>query len=130
MRKLTGHRVNGKDHLRISVVDKPAPSGASSLYLIQGFDSSSNPAAPAEAAPHTTLALLFQNGPLRESGANGITHEALLTILIDRLSGFQTGPLGCWENETALACTRCALAALQARTRDRLRRSVEGSNRV
>ena len=34
----------------------------------------------------------FQNGPIAEAGVNGLTHEALLAVLEDRLVGFQSGP--------------------------------------
>jgi hypothetical protein len=55
----------------------------------------------------------------------GVTNEALLAIVIDRLEGFQAGPFACSENFTALTNAQAALEALQARTRDRLARGVE-----
>lgn len=70
----------------------------------------------------------FQNGPIKESGINGITQEALITICIDRLRSFQDGDYRCRENAIALTHLEEALMWLQKRTRDRLARGVEGTN--
>ena len=51
---------------------------------------------------HQSQTISFQNGPIGEVGVNGITNEALLAILIDRLEGFQSSKYACEENETAL----------------------------
>lgn len=71
--------------------------------------------------------LEFQQGSVMENGVNGITNEALLAILIDRLTGFQTGKLADDRNGEALFHCRQALDALHARTRDRIERGVEGT---
>lgn len=73
-----------------------------------------------------TIELRFQNGTLLENGSNGLTNEALLEIVADRLEWFQKGPYPCKQNEHALARVREALAWLDERTRDRVRRQVEG----
>lgn len=70
----------------------------------------------------------FQEGPVPEDGPNGLTQEVLLAMTEHRLECFQAGPYACAENATALKATRNARRALQARTQDRLQRSVEGSN--
>lgn len=72
----------------------------------------------------------FQDGPIKEVGTNGITQEVLLTILIDRLEGFQTSKYANGYNETALAHCKEALAALNARTAEREKRGVEGTHEV
>lgn len=57
----------------------------------------------------------FQKGSTSQHGANGVTHEALLAILIDRLRGFQRGPSACPENAAALSKFEEALIWLRAR---------------
>ncbi len=68
----------------------------------------------------------FQNGGVAENGVNGVTNEALLQIVIDRLQCFQDGPFPCDENAKALICCENALAFLKERTRERQGRGVEG----
>lgn len=72
----------------------------------------------------------FQRGPLHEVGVNGITNEVLLAVLIDRLEGFQAGSFSCDENSLALVHVEQALHALNARTRARIIRDVEGTSIV
>ena len=66
----------------------------------------------------------------REGEVNGITHEALLAILIDRLECFQHGPFANEYNAEALDCLHTALAALQTRTAIRTARGVEGTHQI
>lgn len=75
------------------------------------------------------LDLRFQNGNPAES-INGISNEALLAIVLDRLEGFQAGPYPCRQNEAALAGIRFAMLALHDRARDRGARDVEGTSAV
>ena len=72
----------------------------------------------------------FQNGPINEVGVNGVTHEALLSILCDRMRGFQAGPYASADNAEALACMEQAQTALQRRTKARMARGVEGTHTV
>lgn len=72
----------------------------------------------------------FQNGPIGEVGVNGLTNEALLAIVADRLEGFQSSKWACLENEEALAHVKDALVALESRTSKRLARGVEGTSAV
>lgn len=46
--------------------------------------------------------LHFQNGAISDGGANGITNEAVIAAVIDRLKSFQRSKLACRENEFAL----------------------------
>ena len=72
------------------------------------------------------MLVLFQNGPIQEAGVNGITQEALLAIVIDRLRSFQAGPYPSPENKMAMGFCELALEQLQIRTKNRLARGVEG----
>ena len=70
----------------------------------------------------------FQNGPINERGVNGCQHEDLLVIVIDRLEHFQKGKFNCRENDLALTKIQEALHWLEARTKDRVKRGVEGTS--
>ena len=132
-RYLTDHVVNIANlaNLRIETEDAPGSGGAHHLYKITNFDSDTNLSDPwvdAHGAPAVHSRVLFQNGPVTEYGANGVTHEALLTIVIDRLRSFQAGPFACHENAIALTHFETGLMWLHARTRARMARGVEGSS--
>lgn len=137
MRLITDHKLPGlNDAIKVAAVDAPGPGGANHVYtidLIGGAPTSGGLAA----------AIGFQNGPIGESGFNGITNEALLAVLIDRMRGFQhlrnlhgsfdfnsRGKYACRENAIALTSLEEALMWLQKRTRDRLARGVEGTHAV
>jgi len=137
VRELTGHKVNGcNDALMIWVLDEPGSGGANHLYQISGINTRTNKSCPfntGQGLPTdnaTVVFLLFQNGPIPEVGTNGVTHEALLAILIDRLESFQAGPFKCEENAAALSHLQAAQAALKSRTEKRLARGVEGTHAV
>lgn len=72
----------------------------------------------------------FQKGPLKEAGHNGISDEALIAVVIDRLEGFNSGKYRCRENICAITHLQEALMWLQKRTADRQRRGVEGTHQV
>lgn len=132
MRKIDTHKVNpANDTLDIKVLDEPGAGGASHLYEIAGFNTETNPSCPFVArygnpANHSTV--LFQNGPIPEKGVNGVTQEALLAIVEDRLASFQAGPFACEENQKALDAVREAQHWLQFRTLKRMARGVEGTH--
>lgn len=132
MREITAHKVNGcNDALTIQTEDEPGSGGANHLYKITGFCSSTNKSDPwtaahGQAAVHSRV--LFQNGPIPEVGTNGITHEALLAIVIDRLQAFQKGQFACRENALALTKLEEAMHWLKHRTEERMRRGVEGTH--
>ncbi|HEX5461869.1 MAG TPA: hypothetical protein VFX20_18035 [Steroidobacteraceae bacterium] len=131
-REITSHKVNpANDTLTVTALDAPGSGGASHLYEIQGFNSGSNPSDPfvsrhGQAATHATV--LFQNGPIGEKGVNGVTHEALIAILIDRLEAFQGGPFANEYNAAALDHLHLAQQHLLDRTRERMARGVEGTH--
>ncbi len=131
-RLITNHIVDGDPapQLTIEVTDEPGPGGAYHRYEVTGFDTIGNQSRqPGEHgdAQHK-LVILFQNGPIRENGVNGITGEAMLAILIDRYAAFQDGPYANPQNRATLDACRVALAAQQLRTVERLNRRVEGTS--
>lgn len=134
MRELTTHIVEGDSanhQLKIEVQDAPGAGGANHLYVVTGFNTKSNPSDPfteAHGAPAEYSTVLFQNGPIKDVGVNGVTHEALLAICIDRFEKFQEGPYACEENAGALESLRTALKFMQSRTISRIYRQVEGTH--
>lgn len=124
-RKLTSHKTNiCNDLIDILAVDHKGPGGANRQYAIiwpQG--------APGRIQFGSCM-ISFQKGAIKENGVNGVTHEALLAIVEDRLDAFQQGPYACEENERALAHVREALLALKRRTMERQERRVEGTMTV
>ncbi len=131
MRTLKDHIVEGDSanhQVTITVMDQPGAGGACHRYDITGFDASGNPV-PIDVRGFSlsVLPVVFQNGPIKEWGVNGVTQEALLAIVIDRLRSFQKGPFSCRENAIALTNCEEALMWLQKRTRERLARGVEGT---
>ena len=134
MRTIHDHQVNpANDTLTITVLDEPGAGGAQHLYQIEGFNSQSNASDPwtarhGQPAQHSTI--LFQNGPIAEVGVNGVTHEALLAIVADRLRSFQKGPYATKANACALTHIEEAMHWLHQRTLERMRRGVEGTHTV
>jgi hypothetical protein len=119
MRELTSHRVAGlNEALAIHVLDEPGQGGACHKYRIEFNDG--------ETLNETDIG--FQNGPIKEFGVNGISQEALLAIVEDRLLCFQAGEYICHDNQMALNHVQAAMMWLQKRTRDRMARGVEGTN--
>lgn len=134
MRTIDSHKVNGcNEQLRIEVVDDPGSGGANHRYDITGFDTESNPSNCRDGykISFSRSPIVFQNGPIGPNDKpNGITNEALLAILIDRLQCFQRGPYACNGNAMALTLLEEAQHWLHGRTRDRLARGVEGTHIV
>jgi hypothetical protein len=136
VRNLTDHVVVGDStnhQLAIAVEDEPGQGGAYHLYKISGFDTQTNKSDPfftRYGAPARHSTVLFQHGPIKEVGVNGVTQEALLAICIDRLRSFQNGPFKCRENAIALTHLEEALMWLQRRTVERIKRGVEGTHTV
>lgn len=131
MRQLTDHIVendSANHQLAILVEDEPGQGGACHRYVISGMDTRTNPSRTDPYEGVDKKIILFQNGPIKEFGVNGLTHEALLAILIDRLRAFQAGPFSCRDNAVALTHIEEALMWLQRRTRERIKRGVEGTN--
>lgn len=120
-RELTSHKVNGlNEALLINVLDQPGQGNACHEYQIRKWEK--------DQEDIELCNIQFQNGPIQEFGVNGISGEALLAIVEDRLLGFQSGPFACRENAVALTKIQEAMMWLQKRTLDRMRRGVEGTN--
>lgn len=116
MRIIETHKVNPvNDQLSITAIETPA--GEPNVYKI--------------GVPHAAdVVLNFQTGPINEVGVNGITNEALLAIVLDRLGYFQKGAFKCRENALAITKIEEAILWLLSRTFARMRRGVEGTHTV
>ena len=131
MRTLVDHIVPGDSvnhQVEIAVGDDPGAGGAHHVYWINWKAHREVGTAKGGYTLPQTCLIPFQNGPIKEFGVNGITQEALLAIIIDRLRCFQAGPFACEDNAVALAQCQSALHTLQNRTRTRMARGVEGTN--
>lgn len=119
MRDITTHKVTGlNEAMAITVLDEPGPGGASHEYLIWFPYEKMN----------KNCSIKFQKGLIQEAGVNGISIEALLAIVRDRLEGFQSSEFACVENGQALGRVKEAMGWLAKRTKDRAARGVEGTN--
>ena len=125
MKTLTDHQIPEKgfnDHIGITA-DEPDKTGASHNYTL---DLLADPGDAGISTDKSTQEIRFQKGPVLENGVNGVSNEALLAIVIDRLRGFQSGPFACEANHNALIAIRTGLQVLKDRTSERLSRGVEG----
>lgn len=118
LRLLTLHHAGGPESdfntsIEIAVLDKPGAGGACHSYLLK--ISPDAPRIPGRSNCVADTILHFQKGPVSECGVNGISMEAVLAVAIDRLSGFQTGPDACHENEMALQSILTGLRWLKYR---------------
>ena len=121
MSEITDHQINELNADLIIIADerKPEFGNGSHHYSVTAHE---------DGKPTWHVAQIdFQQGPVPEVGINGLTNEALLAIVIDRLRGFQSGPFACRENALALTKLEEALHWLQSRSRDRIVRGVEGT---
>jgi hypothetical protein len=130
MREITGFAINpANEKLKIEVTDEPGAGGANHRYIISGFDLATNPSGKGIDGSYG-LPVIFQNGTIPENGVNGVTQEALLAIVIDRLRSFQAGKFACRENALAVTKLEEAMHWLQHRTRSRIDRGVEGAHKA
>lgn len=121
MREIKEHQVNECNQAIMLTADEPdmKNGGASHKYNVS-----------IKSAEGYTIVLppvVFQRGPIKEAGTNGVTQEVLLAILIDRLRGFQAGAYACDENHRALLALCEARDVLYERTAKRVERGVEGT---
>lgn len=119
-REITSAKVGGFNELvYIEAQDEPGDGGANHEYsIIVNNDEA------------TRTRLKFQKGPVPQAGANGITNEALLAVVQDRLEGFDRGPFANDDTANALDHVKQALNALRKRTTDRVARGVEGTHQA
>ena len=118
MRSIEDHKVNpANDKIELLVLDEPGSGGACHEY-------------EARLPNGEVTKISFQNGPINEAGVNGLTHEVLIAIVVDRMRDFQRGPYACRENALALTKLEEAQQWLFQRTRLRMARGVEGAHTV
>lgn len=122
-RMLDGHQINDVNRALRVRAHGAGVGGAPVEYTI--IPDQSHPFVGINAMSYL---LRFQDGAPSEFGVNGITHEVLLEVLIDRLSAFQEGAFACIENARALQCLCEARHVLRSRTRARQDRGVEGTH--
>ncbi len=121
MREITTHKVGGlNEALGVFAMDEPGEGGANHQYAICGVPG----------GDPNRHHIFFQKGPIAEAGVNGVSNEALLAIVADRLECFQKGPYACRDNAVALTKIHEAMMWLQRRTLERVARGVEGTSAV
>lgn len=94
-------------HLEACRMDRPGPGGACHQYEIFTHEEQGD--------GQSVCRLHFQEGPVKDAGINGVQHEALVAVIIDRLQAFQTGPYSCRENAIAITKLEEALMWLDKR---------------
>lgn len=125
-REITTHKVNECNNgITVTARDEPGSGSANHLYRLEWDDKKWG---PDPQSMHQMSDIHFQEGPINEVGTNGVTHEVLLAIIVDRLQAFQKGPFACRENALALTKIEEALHWLNHRTQQRLARGVEGTH--
>ncbi len=136
MREITDHKVPGdlpQNQIIVIATDERGAGGANHRYVISGYKAATasrdNPSWRA-GDPASMTVILFQNGGIKEAGLNGVTNEALLVVVADRLRGFQAGKFPSLANEAALDSVENALSLLKARTSERIARGVEGEQKA
>jgi hypothetical protein len=130
-RLLHDHEVNdfNSDCIRIEALDEPDHEKGGGAHHKYGIWVS-QPGADIEQGSDPDVVISFQHGPVKEFGANGITQEALLAIVLDRLRSFQRSRFSCRENAVAITKIEEGMMWLHKRTLDRVRKGVEGTHGV
>lgn len=117
------------DGLDIQTVQGRGPGNAYQCYRIIPFDlevlDTAREPYRASALMRAVCDIRFQSGDPKD-GINGVSNEALLAVVRDRLEDFQAGPFACQGNAEALEAVTKAMDILAARTRERAARGVEG----
>lgn len=102
----------------VFAVDQAGAGGANHEYKICKKDSD-----------ETLAVIKFQNGPRKQvDSTSGVIDTDLLEIVRDRLKAFQDGAFANKYNESALAHVEKALASLNDRVEDRIKRNVLGKD--
>ena len=85
-----------------------------------------------EASGHEIVlaSVLFQEGPIKECGVNGVNNEDLIAMVICRLEHFQKSEFKCLENEQAIIKLNESLMWLRKRTMGREARGIEGTHKA
>lgn len=128
-RPLYDHKNNkfNRDCIAVTTADVRQSDNANHAYKIAVYPAfDENGCREPDVAPITEVTLQFQNGGLKDVGPNGITDQALLAIVLDRLRGFNDGPFRSRENSVMITKIEEALMWGEKRGNDRSRRGVEG----
>lgn len=126
-RPIFDHKNNkfNRECIEIKTADLRQSDNAHHKYSIEVYGDPSGGVQPQWAILHS-VELQFQNGGLKEVGPNGITDQALIAVVLDRLRGFNDGPYRCRENSMMITKLEEALMWGEKRGNDRARRNVEG----
>lgn len=115
--------IGTEKYTRVYSMDEKGAGNANHIYSIVSVED-------LNVMPRVLGEVRFQNGPIAESGVNGVMNEDHIAIVIDRMDGFQSGKYACDSNEEARTHLKAALAALNSRTKAREDRGVEGTSAV
>lgn len=113
------HVIDGKcANLQIDVEDTTGENGASNTFTVR------------YPSGKFLANLTFQNGPIDSdgNGVNGLQHEVLIAIILDRLRSFNKTSMACRENEICIERLESCLHWMKKRTLARIARSVEGTH--
>lgn len=120
-----GHRM-----VRRVAEKQPTAGGAHAFYEVVDASAYADGKVPAEGDNVCLGALDFQHDTIPAVGVRAWTNESVLSVVIDRLQGFQAGEFSCRENAIALTKLQEALMWLEKRTADRQKRGVEGQHKA
>lgn len=102
------------------------------ITTMHEFDDNGNPSGGVSHAVGAVI--VWQKGPLGRGEVrqepNGAFVETIIAIAKDRLEFYQQSKFACQENEEAINFLESALKILDARTRAREEREVEGTHEV
>lgn len=122
MRLLDTHKGSDANNaITLTAVDEVGPGNANHKYSAE-WDTRGQYIA--------SQGINMQKGAIKEVGRNGITDEVLLAIVLDRLRGFQAGEFSCRENALAITNIEQGMHWMNARTKDRMSRGVEGVSKA
>ena len=128
-RELYDHKRNkfNRECVEVRTADSRANDNAHHKYTIQVWKHAQTSEESSICVEAVTLN--FQNGGLKEVGPNGITDQALLAIVMDRLKSFNDGQFRCRENSLAITHLELVLMYMEERANDRARRGAEGERK-
>lgn len=129
-RELYDHKVNrfNREHVIVRTADERASDNAHHKYEILVVNEAQSSNETSQIVEDCRL--IFQNGGLKEVGANGITDQALIAVVLDRIRSFNDGQFRCRENSIVITKLEEALLWLEKRGNDRARRGVEGERKT
>lgn len=109
MREITSHQTDrfNREHIKIHAINTVGAAEPNREYVVTVGIPPQTSEQEAEIVGEQTL--YFQNGSYANSRPNGLTDEALIAILIDRLQGRQRGKS---SRQVALAITKLEEAGL------------------